>query len=243
MTKTEKPIDGASVQSHKLSTLLMTSITTKVPTDGVGVLRRTYRWRHVITLLLSSYPPSFAISKTEVPTDGVSVCINTHLTLFMINVPTDGVSLQYRTRRWRQSISPSLMHAYVQDRNANRWRSKPNYHHIRVDWPIMANITAVRPNMMLLSSRPWVHGPFSMLHTFARSPWLQPAPFFFPLQDPELTSCMWCMCTLMHVRVAGEPSKTEVHKAPPSDALLRREGWCLYPTNRSEGRFRDQCFQ
>ena len=121
-------------------------------------------------------------------------------------------------------------------RNYPTWRIKlvtlpaQSYLHVRVDWPVLANKKTMWLIMMPLSSRPWVHGPFSMPHTYARSPWLLPPPIFFPLQDPGSTSCMWFMCTSNHVREFGEPSKTEVHLAPPSDVLLRREGWCLLPT-------------
>ena len=126
---------------------------------------------------------------------------------------------------------------YAQDRSANRWRCMvtisvisqsgglslrhhwPNYPHDRVGWLNMTNSSATWPNMMLLSSRPWVHGPFSMPHTFARSPWLLPPPIFLPFQDPGSTTCM-CMCMLTYVRGIGEPYKTEVHAAPPGEVLV-----------------------
>ena len=49
-------------------------------------------------------------------------------------------------------------------------------------------------NMMPLSSRLWVHDPFSVLHTLPVVHDCCPLQLFFPLQDPETLLCMWKMC-------------------------------------------------
>ena len=266
MSKTEVPTDGVSVHLTIPLAILMTN----VPTDGVsntGVLTDGFSPRFMsptvptdgvssrLTFppaMFMSYVPTDGVSKTEVPTDGVSVHLPIPLTIPMTNVPTDGASTRRWTNRWRQyitSVLSSPIHALFQDRGTDRWRSisiipgvlqpgrlkprpyQPNHHHARAGWHSLTNSKAIWITMMLLCSLPWVHGPFSGLHTFARSPWLQPTPLFLPLQDPGSASCMWGMCTPFHANVTGEQSKTEVHVAPPSEMFLRRERWCPPTTN------------
>ena len=202
--------------------------------------------------LIVHSPADFLAFKTEVQIDGASIKFNKHFTIqmikFMKEVPTDGGSIQRWSHRWRHCftyLSPSFPHVCFQDRSANRWRCmvttcvttqsgrlslrhlRPNYPHDRRGWLNITNSSDTWSYMMLLRSRPWVHGPPSMPHTFARSPWLPPPPIFLPLQDPGSTTCM-CMCMLTHAGKIGEQFKTEVHAAPPSEVLVEGKAALYY---------------